>query len=98
MIRWEVGAKLTTIFFDSQVDGAFIGQATSNYFIGAGPTVALYLVRELPSTGPALYGRIEGTVGCSAASGSVTRNASATRPPRTASATSSRAARRACRC
>jgi hypothetical protein len=60
-LRWEVGARLTTIFFDSQIDGLLVGQRTSNHFVGAGPTVALDVTRELPPTGLALYGRIEGT-------------------------------------
>src|SRR5204862_6832091 len=60
-LRWEVGARLTTIFFDSQIDGLLVDERTSNHFIGAGPTVALDVTRELPATGFALYSRVEGT-------------------------------------
>jgi hypothetical protein len=58
-MRWELGAKLSSIYFDSQGQGQVIGQHVSNYFIGAGPSVALDLTRELPSTGLALYSRAE---------------------------------------
>jgi hypothetical protein len=58
-IRWEVGARLATIFFDSQVDGMFLGQKTSNHFVGAGPMAALNVARELPPSGLALYSRVE---------------------------------------
>src|SRR5262249_30202494 len=57
--RWEVGARLATIFFDSQADGVLLGVDTSNHFVGAGPMIALDLTRELPGTGLALYSRVE---------------------------------------
>jgi hypothetical protein len=60
-IRWELGAKLSSIYFDSQADGLLVGLRSSNHFLGAGPTVALDVTRELPPTGLALYTRVEGT-------------------------------------
>lgn len=56
-LRWEVGARLASIFFDSQASGLILGQHTSNHFLGAGPQVALDVTRELPGTGLALFAR-----------------------------------------
>src|SRR5205085_3579811 len=58
-MRWELGAKLSSIYFDSQGQGAVIGQRVSDHFVGAGPAVALDLTRELPPTGLAVYTRAE---------------------------------------
>jgi hypothetical protein len=60
-MRWEMGAKLSTVYFDSYGQGSVIGQKSSNYFVGAGPSIALDLTRELPQTGLALYSRTEFT-------------------------------------
>jgi hypothetical protein len=59
-LRWELGAKLSSIYFDSQVEGLLVGQRTTDHFVGAGPVVALDVTRELPPTGLALYSRVEG--------------------------------------
>jgi hypothetical protein len=59
-IRWEVGARLATIYHDSRVFGRALGQRTTNYFIGAGPQIALDVTREIPNSGFALYTRIDG--------------------------------------
>jgi hypothetical protein len=59
-LRWEVGAKLGTIFFDSQAQGPAFGERFSNHFVGAGPMAALSVTREVPRTGLALFGRVEG--------------------------------------
>lgn len=58
-LRWEVGARLASIYFDSQAEGLFLGQRTTNHFLGAGPQVALDATRELPGTGFALFGRVD---------------------------------------
>lgn len=58
-LRWEVGARLASVYFDSQSAGLFLGQQTSNHFLGAGPQVALDVTRELPGTGFALFGRVD---------------------------------------
>jgi hypothetical protein len=58
-MRWEIGAKLSSIYFDSYGQGAVIGQRVSNDFVGAGPSIALDVTRELPSTGLAIYSRAE---------------------------------------
>jgi Legionella pneumophila major outer membrane protein precursor len=58
-MRWELGAKLSSIYFDSYGQGQVIGQRVSDHFLGAGPAVALDLSRELPRIGLALYSRAE---------------------------------------
>jgi hypothetical protein len=58
-MRWELGAKLSSIYFDSYGQGQVIGQRVSDHFVGAGPAVALDLTREIPRTGLALYSRAE---------------------------------------
>ncbi|MFO0808199.1 MAG: Lpg1974 family pore-forming outer membrane protein [Gemmataceae bacterium] len=56
-IRWEVGARFSSIYFDSQAFGLILGQHTTNHFVGAGPQLALDVTRELPGTGLALFAR-----------------------------------------
>jgi hypothetical protein len=58
-MRWELGAKLSSIYFDSYGQGQVIGQRVIDHFVGAGPAVALDLTREIPRTGLALYSRAE---------------------------------------
>ncbi|HEY1376119.1 MAG TPA: hypothetical protein VGF55_04965 [Gemmataceae bacterium] len=58
-MRWEVGAKLSSIYFDSLGQGLGVGQHVTDHFVGAGPAIALDLTRELPPTGLAVYTRAE---------------------------------------
>jgi hypothetical protein len=58
-MRWELGAKLSSIYFDSDGQGMVIGQHVSDHFLGAGPSIALDMTRELPPSGLAVYGRAE---------------------------------------
>ncbi len=58
-MRWEMGAKLSSIYFDSYGQGQVIGQRVTDHFFGAGPSVALDLTRELPGTGLAFFSRAE---------------------------------------
>jgi hypothetical protein len=58
--RWEAGARLATIYHDSQAFGQILGQHTSSFFVGAGPQLALDVTREIPDTGFALFSRIDG--------------------------------------
>jgi hypothetical protein len=58
-MRWELGAKLSSIYFDSDGQGMIIGQHDSDHFLGAGPSIALDMTRELPPSGLAVYGRAE---------------------------------------
>jgi hypothetical protein len=58
-LRWELGAKLSSIYFDSYGQGNVIGQHVSDHFVGAGPAVALDLTREIPQSGLAFFSRAE---------------------------------------
>jgi hypothetical protein len=58
-MRWEIGTKLSSIYFDSEGQGSALGRQVSDHFFGAGPKVALDLSRELPATGLAVYSRAE---------------------------------------
>jgi hypothetical protein len=58
-MKWKVGARIATVFFDSRAENLFFEQRTSNNFVGAGPHVGLDLWRWFDVAGLALYGRIE---------------------------------------
>jgi hypothetical protein len=67
-MRWHVGVKLASTFFDARADqpgatdpftGGAIEQRTSNYFIGAGPHVAGEIERRLCVPGLTLYSRLD---------------------------------------
>lgn len=57
--RWELGARLASIYSDSYAFGYLLSQKTTNHFIGAGPQIAFDLTREIPETGLALFSRID---------------------------------------
>lgn len=59
-MKWKVGVKLASIYFDSEAVGLFMEQRTSNDFRGIGPHVGLDLRRWLDSPGVALFARVEG--------------------------------------
>lgn len=59
-MRWRIGARLTNVFFDSQIQGPFVEQRTTNFFLGAGPHAGLDLRRRIAGTGAAMFGRVEG--------------------------------------
>jgi len=61
-MKWKVGARLANVFFDSRVDGLFVDQRTSNFFLGAGPHAGLDLGRRLGDSGLSLFTRSEGAV------------------------------------
>lgn len=61
-MKWQVGARLAGVFFDSRAEGAILAQRTSNSYIGAGPHAGMDLWRRLPVYGLALFGRLEGAV------------------------------------
>src|SRR5262249_27510524 len=46
-LRWEVGARLNVVFFDTQARGAASFEQARNYFIGAGPHAGLNVTRSL---------------------------------------------------
>jgi hypothetical protein len=61
-MKWRIGARLASIFFDSQEMNDALEQRASNYFFGAGGHFGLDLERQLPLRGLALYGRADGSV------------------------------------
>ena len=62
LVRWQAGAKLASVFFDSRADGPTLERHISNSFFGAGPHAAFSLTRTLGNSGLALYGRFDGGV------------------------------------
>jgi hypothetical protein len=61
-LQWRVGARLASVFFDSQAEGFFLAQQTSNSFFGAGPHVGLDLGHRLGNSEFGLFGRIDTSV------------------------------------
>ena len=59
-MKWKVGARLASVFFDSKAVGQYIEQRSSNDFLGAGPHVGLDLWRSLPVRQWSLFTRLEG--------------------------------------
>lgn len=59
-MHWRIGARLASVFFDSEAIGMFLEQHTSNNFLGAGPHTGLDFRRTLGPGGLQLVGRIEG--------------------------------------
>ena len=61
-MKWRVGARLATIFFDSRAEAFFLEQKTSNHFIGAGPHAGLDLWRSFNCPGLGLFARVDGAM------------------------------------
>src|SRR5439155_22909413 len=59
-MRWRIGVRTATVFYDTRVDGVFVGQKSAEHFAGAGPHAALELWRQLPWSGWSLYGKADG--------------------------------------
>lgn len=60
-MKWRVGVRVATVFFDSQASGLFLEGRTSNHFVGAGPRAGLELWRCLPVAGLSLFGKVDGS-------------------------------------
>jgi hypothetical protein len=62
-LKFDLGARIAGVFFDSKAEGVFLREHTSNNFFGAGPHLALELQRHLIDyPGLALYARVETAV------------------------------------
>jgi hypothetical protein len=70
-MRWRVGARLVTVYFDSEavepfdaaaVGGGIFDQRTTNYYWGVGPHAAVELTRRIGAGGLALACKLDGTV------------------------------------
>jgi hypothetical protein len=59
-MKWRIGARLATVFFDSTANSSLLEQHTSNYFIGAGPHIGLDLRHTVACSDFAVFGRVEG--------------------------------------
>lgn len=59
-MRWTVGARLASIYFDTWADAFARFERTSNNFLGAGPFLALDLARQVFRPGLEVFGRVEG--------------------------------------
>jgi Legionella pneumophila major outer membrane protein precursor len=62
-LKFRLGMRLATVFFDSEASNALNYQQASNYFVGAGPVAAIDFERrfkELPELG--LFLRADGAV------------------------------------
>lgn len=60
-MKWRVGARIASVYFDSRAAGLLLGQRTSNSFFGAGPHVGLDLWRSLPVPGMGIFARVDGS-------------------------------------
>jgi hypothetical protein len=62
-LDWRVGARLATIYFDSQAAGFFLQQRESSNFIGAGPIASVEVARHfLDCPAVAVFGRLQGAL------------------------------------
>jgi len=58
-LRWDLGARFATFFFDSTAIGPTVERHISSSFIGGGPHVALKLHKLLGDSGVSLFGRAD---------------------------------------
>jgi hypothetical protein len=64
-LKWWVGARLATAFFDSRVQNDFAEQQAGNYFVGAGPHAGLEVERRFglfPYGNLAAFAGLDGAV------------------------------------
>ena len=62
-LKFDIGARIAGVYFDSTASGFALRQQTSNNFFGAGPHVALEFYRYLKDfEGLALYGKVDTAV------------------------------------
>jgi hypothetical protein len=59
-MRWSVGARLASVYFDSWADAFARTERTSNNFLGAGPYLGLDLARQILGPGLVVFGHVEG--------------------------------------
>ncbi len=59
-MKWKVGVRLASVYWDSRADGPLVERRVSNDFLGAGPHLGLELWRHLGCSRFSLYGRFEG--------------------------------------
>jgi hypothetical protein len=60
-MRYVIGGRIATVFFDSFAEGVFLEQRQSSNFVGGGPHAAVDFWRTLGSSRWGLFGRLEGS-------------------------------------
>lgn len=61
--RWDLGARIGTVYYDSRAQGMVLNERVANNFVGAGPHVGLNVRRYFEAApGFSLYGRLDGAV------------------------------------
>lgn len=58
-VRWDMGTRLASVFFDSRAMGPTVHRRVSNHYFGAGPRVGLSLTRRLGDWNLRLFGRVD---------------------------------------
>ncbi|MBY0523385.1 MAG: hypothetical protein K2R98_08295 [Gemmataceae bacterium] len=58
-MKWRIGVRLASVYFDSKAGGLVGEQRATNHFLGAGPQAGLGLTRELGMGGFSAFGRFE---------------------------------------
>jgi hypothetical protein len=61
-LRWRLGVRFASIFFDSHAEGVFLEQQASNDFFGVGPHFGLDLARRLGNSNLAVIGRVDTSI------------------------------------
>jgi len=61
LLKWDVGARIATVYFDSFATGPLLDLQTTNYFVGAGPHASVALTRKIGDLDLALYGKVDGS-------------------------------------
>ncbi len=62
-LKFDVGARIAGVYFDTKASGFALSQETSNNFFGAGPHLSLEVYRYFQDfNGLALYGKVESAV------------------------------------
>ena len=62
-MKWWLGVRYASVFFDNQQTNDFMNSRGSNYFNGAGPHAGLEVQRQIdPLPAFAVFGRIDGAV------------------------------------
>ncbi len=59
-MKWRIGGRIATNFYDSLAEGNFLEQRVSNHFVGGGPHVGLDLWRRFDTPGWGLFLRLDG--------------------------------------
>jgi hypothetical protein len=58
-VRWLLGVRFASLYFDTRVQGPVFGEQASNYFFGVGPVIGADVVRRFGTPGWSLFGRAE---------------------------------------